>query len=163
MPKTREEKYFDAELLIDSWKISSTYNGAPTLFSDQEALIRNRYGNTVRGRQVSEMPVRQLFNVAKSIYDRAVRITKDLQPGDTQVMPTLAAYRDALKQRSGNNPLTRDALSMGALANLDDQIENLEERMAIQLDSCNIKEDSPVITAYDALQTAYDRKEKKVA
>ncbi len=161
MAKTAINDDLSADL-IESWKIISVYNGVPRLFTDQTALIKSRYGNIVQGRQVSQMHPAQAFRLAQSVYERAIRSTQDLNREDKQVMPTLAAYRTALMQRTANRPLTNCAQSMESLANLDTRIENLEERIAMQLDACNIRDDSPVIAVYNNLQAVYGRKESLI-
>ena len=47
----------------------------------QEELIRLRYGETVRGKPVSEMRDAQLYMVAQSVYSRATRIVRQLEEG----------------------------------------------------------------------------------
>ena len=63
------------------------YGGANISYlsrEDQENIIKSRYGDIVRGRSVSRMRKEQVYTVAKSVYDRALRIVRQAKSGSLE-------------------------------------------------------------------------------
>ena len=69
-------------------KIVQSYRGINISYlhrEDQEAIIRGRYGDSVRGIPVSTMSKEQVYTVAKSIYDRSLMIVYKLKSGSLEI------------------------------------------------------------------------------
>lgn len=153
MPRTLK-----APDLLKSWEVVSRYNGIPQNYSDRLDLIRTRYGDRFQGKPLSAMPESQAHNVATSIYNRAFDfINERLTPDEKSLLTPLLAYETTLKTKAASVPLTRRALGIDEIASLNDTLDGLEERIAIQIADCDLPEDSLVIQEYEKLRAEYKR------
>jgi len=63
-------------------EIARAYRGANISYlsrREQEDLIRIRYGEIVRGIPISKMGDAQVYTVAKSVYDRSLKIVDQVK------------------------------------------------------------------------------------
>ena len=153
--KTKNPIEEDLEI-FSSWKILSRFKSLPRSHEDLLNFLRFCYGDHIRSTPIDQMPERQVYMIVQRVYSSAKEACEDIVIQDKEIalFHSLANYENALKKRRAIRPL--DGNGTNAIRDIEASVENLEERVCIQLEDPFFQKNQRADNIFSALKKEYE-------
>ena len=133
--------------LVNALEVIESFSGVPQNYLDQINLVNLFYPEGIRDRTVNSLPKEQVYSIAKRLYRNSQKLLNEsgLSADEMVVLKTLKDYKNSLKE------FGRLSVFSEEYENAKDRKESLEERICIQLEGSDIKDNSMVVREYEGI------------
>ena len=133
--------------LVNALEVVENFSKTPENYLDQIRIVNVFYPEGIRDNPVNNIPKGQVYRIAERLYKNSQKLLNgaNLSADEVVVLRTLKDYKNSLKE------FKRLRIFSEGYETAKDKKENLEERVCIQLEGCNLDKDSLIVREYEGI------------